>query len=299
MSVIANLIVSEIIEAYLADNRVLKYFYSQLYGSFNPDITGYTLIFLKPPEFSAAEYANNIKLGEASSMSSLLSTLNVTSPTIRTLEDFSKSFPFLATEFTPPQTQIQNSQVATRTGSLPYAADVHESETLSISFLESSPLTIYKFHLLWIEYIRDLLKGSIEPNEKYLDIDSEYYGVQDYLASAYVVKYIPDMKTITYIGKCVGIYPLTLPSKELIGTRTNNEIGVIPFEYSCTAYREYVDGLDLNTWILDEFKNDIEKSYGESIFSTISNALSNLGTSISNTYQSTINKVQMGSGLAP
>jgi hypothetical protein len=276
MSLLHNIGISHFTDLYLADNPALKYFYGQLYRNFNPDVTGYTLIFMKPPEFSSPDFANNKKLKTdiSSIIGSILSTVGLTPQNVSTLEEFSKVYSFMATDFTPPVTEIQSSQVQTRTGALTYASDISSSETVSISFLESNPLTIYKFHLLWVEYIRELLKGTIEPDPKYYNPDDkENFGAQDYLASLYIVKYIPDMKTISYISKCIGVFPLRLPSKELIGTRATNEICVLPFEYSCIAFREYVEGLEINTWIKEELET-VQMAYGTSIFDYVKNLIS-------------------------
>lgn len=268
MSLLHNIGISHFVDLYLADNQPLKYFYSQMYRNFNPDITGYTLIFMKPPEFSSPDFANNAKLKKdvSSIIGSILNTVGLTPQNISTLDDFSKVYSFMATDFTPPVTEVQNSTIQTRTGALTYASDISTSETVSVSFIESNPLTIYKFHLLWVEYIRQLLSGYICPDPKYINPDDKFnFGAQDYLASFYIVKYIPDMKTISYISKCIGVYPTRLPSKELIGTRATNEICILPFEYSCIAYREYVEGLDINSWIKKEL-NEMQAIYGTSIF---------------------------------
>lgn len=276
MSLLHNIGISHFVDLYLADNPALKYFYSQMYRNFNPDVTGYTLLFMKPPEFSSEDYANNakIKTDLSSIIGSILSTVGLTPQNISTLDEFSKVYSFMATDFTPPVTEVQNSQVQTRTGALTYASDISTSETVSISFLESNPLTVYKFHLLWIEYIRELLSGSICPADKYLNPeDKDNFGAQDYLASLYIVKYIPDMKTISYISKCIGVYPIRLPSKELIGSRATNEICILPFEYSCIAFREYVEGLEINTWIKEEF-DELQLVYGTSIFDYVKSLIS-------------------------
>jgi len=271
MSALSGLALTSYIKTILLDNPYLSYFYNQLYGSYNPDITGYTLIFMVPPEFSSSEYDAEGKLNStlSSSIESLLSDLSLAPQNITSVRDFGKIVPFMATEFTPPQTEVQNAQVQSRTGAMSYATDVHESETLSISFLESNPLTIYKFHLLWIDYIREILKGTIEPKSSYLDPTSQDFGIQDYLSSFYIVKFIPDLKTISYVSKCIGVYPLRLPSKELIGTRTTNEICVLPFEYSCIAFRECVVDLGINQWILAELEGILNLNYGPSIFDYI------------------------------
>lgn len=283
MSILSNAGITYFIDLYLADNPALKYFYSQMYRNFNPDITGYTLMFMIPPEFSANEYRNNQKLSSGDMMNTALSTVGLAPHTVTTLNDFSKAYPFMATEFTPPQTQVQNSQVQTRTGALSYASDIHETESVTISFLESNPLTIYKFHLLWIEYIRDLLKGVIQPNDMYINPESSEFGAQDYLASLYIVKYIPDMKSISYIGKCTGVFPLSLPSKELIGSRNTNEICILPFEYSCISYREYVDGLNTNSYIKNELEL-LNVNYGSSIFDVVGDIISSTSEAVSDLF---------------
>jgi hypothetical protein len=267
---IVTLGLAKLVNLMLADNGPLKKFYNYLYTEYNPDVTGYTLLFMIRPEFSAEEYKDDKMLDSDNSLfNKVLGALDVVPSPIATLKDFSKVYPFFASDFTPPQTEIQNAQVQSRTGALAYAADVIETETVSVQFIEANPLVVYKFHLLWMQYIRDILRGTIKPSAKYIDPENEnaedYYGTQDYLASFYVVKYIMDMKEISYIGKCVGVYPLILPSKDLIGSRLTNEITMLPFEYTCIAYREYVEGLKTNLWLKDEFDSFIDSNFGSII----------------------------------
>lgn len=262
MSSIGDLALTKYLSLYLADPRLspIRYFYNQLYSGYNPDITGYTLIFMEPPEFSSKDFSST-GTDISDIVTNFLSMMSLAPQTIKTLQDFGKIIPFMATDFTSPQTEVQNDQVQSRTGAISYATDVIETENLSISYIESNPLTIYKFHLMWIEYIRQILQGTIAPDDKYITLDSDMFGAQDYLSSFYIVKYSPDLMTINYISKCIGVYPSRLPSKELIGTRTTNEVCVLPFEYSCIAFREYVSGADVNKWILDELNEKIISKY--------------------------------------
>jgi hypothetical protein len=258
---------AKLVNLMLADNGPLKKFYNYLYTDYNPDITGYTLLFMIPPNFSAEEYKDGeLMLDQESNLfTQVLSMIDVAPEPIATLQDFSKVYPFFASDFTPPQTEVQNAQVQSRTGALAYAADVIETETVSVQFIEANPLVVYKFHLLWVQYIRDILRGAIKPAAKYIDPTAEgandCYGTQDYLASFYVVKYILDMKEISYIGKCVGVYPLILPSGDLIGSRLTNEITMLPIEYVCVAYREYVEGLKTNLWLKTELETFLDSNF--------------------------------------
>lgn len=212
--------------------EIVKYFYTQLYGDFSPDITGYCLIYLIPPDLSGT-LINGGKFD---------SHLNYSNDGIKTFNETSKFLTFAAIDFTPPQSQINTEQFNARTGGFPYATEVSESDQLSVTYLDTINLDVYNFHLEWLEYIRGCIDGRIIPNNKYID-DSDnnsYFGTIDYMSSLYVIKFRPDMKDISYIAKCTGIFPQNVPSKEIIGQRSSNEMTTLPFNYFCSGFREAV-----------------------------------------------------------
>lgn len=216
-----------------SETEVIKFFYQQLYRDFAPDISGYTLVFFVPPDLSGYRVSVRSALYDQVDPSSYMSVVG-------------KIMTFAAVDFTPPQSQVRAENVSTRAGSIPIASEVSESETISITFVDNNFLDIYMFHHIWVEYIREILEGTIEPSPEYYTENKiglygiDNYGAIDYAASCYIVKYRPDMKTVTYVSKCVGIFPQSLPNKELIGTRSTNEIVILPFTYSCSGFRESV-----------------------------------------------------------
>ena len=237
------------------ETEVIKFFYQQLYRDFAPDINGYTLIFFVPPDLSGYQQFG-YPLYNQINPESYMGTVG-------------KIMTFAAVDFTPPQSQVRTENVSTRSGSIPVASEVSESETMSITFVDNDKLDIYMFHHLWIEYIREILEGTIEPDpmyyssegsDNYTELYEENYGAIDYAASCYIVKYRPDMKTVTYVSKCVGLFPQSLPNKELIGSRATNEIVTLPFTYSCSGFREALyheksGGL----WIFNELDDIVSK----------------------------------------
>ena len=102
-----------------------------------------------------------------------------------------------------------------------------------------------------------------------------YQGI-DYAGAFYILKYKPDLKKVTYIGKSIGVFPQSLPSKELIGQRTSNELTTLPFNYFCAAYRaevlpetekklekiRSVGNLKEKYWIYNEFMDLILPKFG-------------------------------------
>ncbi len=248
---------------------VIKYFYQQLYRDFAPDINGYTMVFFIPPHLSG--YQNNINL---EGLDMLYDQIDPNSY----MSTVGKIMTFAAVDFTPPQSQVRTESVSTRSGSIPIASEVSESETCSITFIDNSNLDIYMFHHLWVEYIREILEGTVEPQDIYYDtlrikdkqtgkitetgdpVDSDFYGAIDYAAAFYIVKYRPDMKTVTYISKCVGVFPQSLPNKELIGSRATNEIVTLPFTYSCSGFREALyHEQSTGMWIFDELDTILQR----------------------------------------
>jgi len=237
--------------------NVLKYFYQQLYRDFAPDINGYTLVFFIPPHLSGyadAVYTNQYSQTDKDSYMNIVG----------------KIMTFAAIDFTPPQSQVRTENISLRSGAIPIASEVSETDTCSITFIDNRQLDIYMFHHIWIEYIREILEGTILPNASYYDPEylAEFgadrnYGAIDYAASFYVVKYRPDMKTVTFIGKCVGVFPQSLPNKEFIGSRMTNESVTLPFTYSCSAYREALYTEDVpgsgRHWLFGELDEVVQK----------------------------------------
>jgi len=247
-------------------SQVLKYFYHQLYREFAPDINGYTLVFFVPPDLSG--YRVNVETESGSFDGERVYA--------QTKESYmgivSKIMTFAAIDFTPPQSQVRVETISTRSGSIPIASEVSETDTMSITFLDNRQLDIYMFHHIWVEYIREVLEGTIEPDPSYYDPEyldefgeDDNYGAIDYAASCYIVKYKPDMKSITYAAKCVGIFPQSLPNKELIGSRTTNEVVTLPFTYSCSGFREalYTEQ-EAGLWIFDELNDELQKFVSQS-----------------------------------
>lgn len=259
------------------DEKLIRFFNDMLKYKYNPDINGYTFLFMVPPDLSG------LRISQSYPTSVFGGGAIFDGVSEGSLDDFltnaCKFVTFSAVDFSPPQEQLNTEKISSRSGSIPYATEFTTSEQLSVTYIDDADLSIYNFHQLWIHYIWDILEGKLKPSPEYLDMNTHidelgwkggYYQCIDYAASIYIVKYRPDMKTITYIGKCIGVFPQSLPSKELIGTRTSNELTTIPFSYFCAAYRSQVivdpsdsqkelnvhqqTSLEDKYWILNEFK---------------------------------------------
>ena len=205
----------------LENNPAMMYFNSQITGNFNPDINGYSLCFMVPPPFKALQ-----NLGKYNE---------------QYIKSFRKLTIFSSMDFTVPQRQIQSEKFSARTGGVSYATEVDVSTQGSVSYIDNSDLDIFNFHSVWIEFIHELLLGYIPIPAEYMDAENNLYGALDYAASIFTLKYSPSMQRILYLGKMTGVYPQTLPNKEIIGQRASNEMSIIPITYTCTWFEETLD----------------------------------------------------------
>ena len=240
--------VNGIVASVLKTNGILEYFNKLLLGisidgeEFSPDINGYSLIFMMPPDLSGF----SLKTSPSDYMGIV-----------------AKKFVFLAIDFTPPAVQVATAQVAGTSGGIPYGTKVSKGGQCSITFLDTAELSTFSFHKVWVEYIDKVTKGSVSPSAEYLVPGSPNFGSIDYMSSAYVVRLKPVAGQIqmgvdvVYVGKVVGIFPINVPDKEIIGKRDSNELTTLPMNYACARYvvQTLDDASGANSWIFDEFKS--------------------------------------------
>ena len=241
-------LLDKVLKDSLESNGILYYFNKMLRGAtldnenFMPDINGYSLIFMMPPDLSGYSIGGNRHDG---------------------YYNIAKKFVFLAMDFTPPAVQVDMASVSGSSGGIPFGTKVTKGGQCSITFLDTSDIEVFKFHKLWVDYIDKIVKGSLTPQSKYLDPNNAAFGAVDYMSSAYVMRLKPVAgvkNNILYIGKAIGIFPLNLPDKEVIGRRDTNELTTLPMTYSCARYVQ-TTGLDEYAWIKDDFMTDCGNIY--------------------------------------
>lgn len=224
------------------ENPTMKYFNSQLFEFFNPDLNGFVLCFMVPPPLSGIKGENT--------------------PFV---ENFRKLIAFAAIDFTTPQFQVSTENIALRVGAIPYVTEVNPSEQCTVTFIDNANLDIYNYHQLWVQYMKEVVEGRISPDSDYFEESAELNGLYralDYVGAVYFVKYTPSFSDVQYVGKATGIFPQNLPSKELLGQRGSNELTTLPFTYFSAYYEETSNKSHI---ICRELDGLIKEYYGENI----------------------------------
>lgn len=215
----------ELIDIILTEKTsLIKDFYKQMFdNTYSLDINGYNMIFLVPGNLSGIG-VSGIDLIGGNTM-------------------------FFALEVNNPELTLNLSE---GTGGVPHVIGRQYGNSCSVSYFDTDGLTIYNAHKTWTSYITDVVKGFIDPGGSYIT-NKEL----DYPGSIYIVKFKSDLNTPVYIGKCVGVFPTGLPTKEIIGSRTNSQITICNVNYSCAWYLEEVISTGSGGSLLSQFSKDI------------------------------------------
>lgn len=253
--------------ANLLDNPIYADFFKTLYttnisGSVGglyldaggiPDISGYILIYIQPPILSGlfnpwnvgASATSTAGLGSDSgvfgggALGANLQTYGhqtFNPPLYAHFLENSKNTLLLAQDISPPELQIVTNDMASTVNiKMPYGVGKVSGGNVTISYLENATLDIYLLHHTWVHYIEDVILGQVNPTDMYI----QNYML-DYATCIYILKYKPDMQSLTYFGKAVGVFPISVPTKEVIGTRNSYQTTVYTISYVCTDYQDLV-----------------------------------------------------------
>jgi hypothetical protein len=208
--------------------------------SFQPSISGYNIIYLISPDFSSTD-------------SHILSPFSYFGSF-----QYLNKVPLLATDFTPPDIQVNSVNVnlsSSATMTLP--TGINRGGVLNITYLDTNQLQLYSFHEYWVKYIDSITGGKISPAESYYKQADNRENICeiDYVGAAIIAKFDPTMTNLLHIGKAVGIFPVSQPVKEILGTRGSYELVNIPVTYNCMAYLT-ATSTDFDPTLYNELKEE-------------------------------------------
>lgn len=210
-------------------SEAFKLFYDFFYDNlYDYDVNGFNLIFLRPPIFSG--------LGQS-----------------MTNYPIYNNFFVYAVDFTPLDFSVSTSQIdLSNSLSFKFPSGIGRSGTVSVSYIDDTNNSIYEFHNRWLIYIERCISGHVSPSSEVVEKNQI-----DYYASIFTLKFKFDMKTPVLATKSLGIFPESLSSKDIIGTRGDHKLSLITINYSCLFHLSEVVKKDGKSIIY----NEIVKSF--------------------------------------
>lgn len=210
-------------------SKMFQYFYQQFFSTSTAfDVNGYSLIFMIPPDFSG--YSNYVA-SEGYVPKDGDTFIDYKSPDKLIASNF-KDFMIFAVEFDIPDQEVSTSEISLSfKQNIEFVSGFTTSGSMSVRYLDTSRLKMYKFHSSWIDYMKLVMSGEIEPAAYYYDSKEV-----DYMGSFFFLKFKPNMDYPTYIGKAYGVFPKNLPVKDVLGNRTENQLVMFTINYFYAMY---------------------------------------------------------------
>lgn len=176
----------------------------------------------------------------------------------------SSQFGQLATDIDIPQLNIEYEALSGKARNLSYASRIHYAGDFSINFIENYTNDIFRYHESWFKYIDALKKGYINQGTHAKPRDTDSFIDVPYFNAVWVVIFAPLSTNIRGLIKIMGVSPINLPFKQIIGDRSKSTLTTINQNYKSNdmIYKFYDDEKDYdNSPFFQEFLSDMERIY--------------------------------------
>jgi len=134
----------------------------------------------------------------------------------------------LATDIDIPQFNVEYDTITGKSHNINYASRLNYTGDFSINYIDTAGLNVFRYHTAWVHYIELLKKGyisqSISNKESYF-IDVPYFN------SVYILLFEPFTTRVKGIILIMGVSPINVPFKQVIGDRSKSSLTTINQNY--------------------------------------------------------------------
>ncbi len=217
---------------------------STKYKEFNPHVNGYYYIHMQhgPWITGYKKLQSEVEVKKPKNADLLgVNDIDITG--------FNESYGMCATDIDIPQLNIDYDIVSGKSKIINYASKMHFAGDFNINYLETAKLNIFKYHAAWNKYIELARKGyklGIIPSK---DDGADTIDIP-YFNAVYVVMFNQFTNKPSGIIKILGVSPVNLPIKQIIGDRSKSSLSTLAQSYKSN---------DISFSIFDErgYKDDI------------------------------------------
>jgi hypothetical protein len=140
----------------------------------------------------------------------------------------------------------------------------------NISYIENLNLDIMRYHEAWHKFMDLVKRGEVDlyTEEECRKVSSGYFIDMPYSNAVWVAVFKPFTTEIQMLVKLIGVMPVTMPLKQVIGNRSQSKLTVLNISYKAADvfYKFYN-----NTQELLEDANSDKKSLAASFIHEVKN----------------------------
>lgn len=171
--------------------------------------------------------------------------------------------PDLTEEYTAVSQRLRNSFVPSRNY---FVSD------FNISYIENINLDIMRYHEAWHKFMHLMRRGEFIPkNDKSYEQECKennngYFLDMPFANAVWVAIFKPFTTEIQMLIKLVGVMPVTMPLKQVIGNRSQSKMTVLNISYKAAdIFYKFYNGVD--EFIEDTDKGMLAKSFKNEVLS--------------------------------
>lgn len=213
------------------------------YTKFSPHINGFYMVFMQHGTWFD-HYLQIISANDAE-----LLTLSGPSK-YSSGDDFRKTYPMLATDIDLPDLTKEYINVSSRLRNSFVAARDYFVSDFSVSYIENMNLDMMRYHEAWHKYISLMKSGSLPVDSNLSNcatqpLNSSYFIDVPYANAIWVAVFKPFTTDIQLLIKVVGVMPVNMPIKQLIGNRSASKMTVLNMTYKAAdMFYKFYDGTE-------------------------------------------------------
>jgi len=144
---------------------------------------------------------------------------------------FHKTIGSLATDIDIPQLSLEYDSISGKSRSLNYVSRVNYASDFSINYIDDALLTCFGYHEMWYKYIDALKKGYIDFKATvHTSETSKFFEVPSFNA-VWIAIFKPFSTKINVLIKILGVSPINIPFKQIIGDRSKSTLTSLNINY--------------------------------------------------------------------
>jgi hypothetical protein len=203
--------------------------------NFSPHVNGFYMIFMVH-----GTWYENFKESSVDSISNPLVKSGDSDPL--TFQNPQSYFNMLATDIDIPDITEEYVSVSTRLRNSFVPSRNYFVSDFSISYIENKGLDIMRYHEAWHKYMNLLHRGeaglpsasvntSQTASQDCINQTEDYFVDIPYANAVWVAVFKPFTTDIQLLIKLIGVLPVTMPLKQVIGNRSSSKMTVLNISY--------------------------------------------------------------------
>jgi len=149
------------------------------------------------------------------------------------VSNFPKHLGSVATDIDIPQLNIEYDTITGKSRNINYASRLNFTGDFNINYLDTYDLKLFRYHENWQRFIELYKRGSIKstlPQDTSNLLTSEFIDI-DYFNAIYILIFDPFTVNVRGIIKIMGVSPINLPIKQILGDRSKGQLTTINQNY--------------------------------------------------------------------